>query len=57
MFSAGNIKADLRPANAGYRRPARADQLRWQNIQAAKAEFYPNIELKLLAGFAHIVCV
>ena len=54
VFSAGNIKADLlgkRPDIAAQRALL---QSRWQNIQAAKAEFYPNIELKLLAGFAHI---
>lgn len=50
----GNIRADLlgrRPDIAAQRALLES---RLQNIQEAKAEFYPNIELKLLAGLSSI---
>ncbi|UOO80787.1 efflux transporter outer membrane subunit [Uruburuella testudinis] len=54
VLVAADIRADLlgsRPDIAAQRALLAS---RLQNVQAARAEFYPNIELKLLAGFAHI---
>lgn len=48
------LKADLlgrRPDIAAQRELL---NMRTQNIRAAKADFYPNVELKLLAGLSHI---
>lgn len=53
-LAAANIRADLlgrRPDIAAQRALLES---RSQNIKAAKAEFYPNIELKLLAGLSSI---
>lgn len=54
VLAADRIRADLlgrRPDIAAQRALLES---RSQNIQAAKAEFYPNIELKLLAGLSSI---
>lgn len=53
-LTAGNIRADLlgrRPDIAAQRALLES---RSKNIDAAKADFYPNIELKLLAGLSSI---
>lgn len=54
VLAVSQIKADLlgrRPDIAAQRALLEA---RGEDIREAKAEFYPNIELKLLAGLAHI---
>ncbi|MDO4641653.1 MAG: efflux transporter outer membrane subunit [Neisseria sp.] len=54
-----NVRVDGLKADLLGKRPDIAAQrellnMRSQNIRAAKADFYPNVELKFLAGLSHI---
>ncbi|KPN72221.1 efflux transporter outer membrane subunit [Neisseria sp. 83E34] len=59
MVDVPNVKVSGLKADILGRRPDIAVQrellnMRSQNIREAKADFYPNIELKLLAGLSHL---
>ncbi|EGZ44119.1 efflux transporter outer membrane subunit [Neisseria wadsworthii] len=59
MVDVPNVKVSGLKADILGRRPDIAVQrellnMRSQNIREAKADFYPNVELKLLAGLSHL---
>ncbi|MDO4249125.1 MAG: efflux transporter outer membrane subunit [Neisseria sp.] len=59
MAPVPDVKTDGLKADLLGRRPDIAAQrallaMRSHNIRAAKADFYPNVELRLLAGLSHI---
>lgn len=53
-LAVGNVRADLLGSRPDIAAQRSLLQAKFHNIQEAKAQFYPNIELKLLAGLAHI---